>query len=67
VFSDSKENIPEFIIRSLPDETAGEKGFQNQSIYHRLRYRDVLVNIMAQRLKIANIKPTGFDVLSRKT
>ena len=64
VFSDSKENIPELIIKSLPDDTEGANGCQNQSIYHRFRYSDVLVKIITHRLKIANINPIGFDVFS---
>ena len=64
VLPDSKENIPEFIIRSLPDDIAGENGCQNQSIYHRFRYSDVLVNMITHKLNTASIVPIGLVVLS---
>lgn len=63
VLTDSKVKRPELIIRSLPEVITGEKGSQNQSIYHRLRYSDVLVKMMTQRLNIASIVPIGFCVL----
>ena len=64
MFVDSKLKIPELIIKSFPDVIFGENGNQNQSIYHMLRYREVLVKIITHRLKIASILPIGRDVLS---
>jgi hypothetical protein len=63
VFIDSNWNIPELIIKSLPEEIPGANGVQNQSIYHILRYSDVLVKMITHRLNIANILPIGFVVL----
>jgi len=60
---DSNEKMPELIIRSLPEVTMGENGTQNQSIYQRFRYNEVLVKIIVHRLKIVNIRSTGNSVL----
>ena len=60
---DSNEKIPELIIKSLPEVTMGENGTQNQSIYQRLRYNEVLVKIIVHRLKMVNIRSIGNSVL----
>lgn len=59
VFTDSNVNMPELIIRSLPDDMAGENGTQNQSMNHMFRYNDVLVNTITHKLKTESILPMG--------